>query len=137
MTSIQQHRADIIGTAHFEAFHRVGVKVTAIRSSGLAHDVAARWDIPESFTGHAFEALVNCREVDVMHANPQNRHHHAQSLTALAAGKHVVCETMSAMAMPESAEAAGRTGKVFTMNHNKPTGNAGGFVLELQPSEYP
>jgi predicted dehydrogenase len=83
--------------------------------------VAARWDIPQVFTGHDFQSLVTCPDVDVVHVTSPNRHHHAQSLAALAAGKHVVCEKPLAMTTKETAEiveAAKSSGKVFAVNYN-------------------
>jgi predicted dehydrogenase len=126
MTSIHQIRAGIIGSGfigpgHIEALRRLGVRVTAICGSDKARDVAARWDIPQVFTGHDFQSLVTCPDVDVVHITSPNRHHHAQALAALAAGKHVVCEKPLAMTTAETAEiveAAKRSGKVFAVNYN-------------------
>jgi predicted dehydrogenase len=64
---------------------------------------------------------VNCPEVDVVHITSPNRHHHVQSLAALRAGKHVVCEKPLAMTTTETAElveAARQAGKVFAVNYN-------------------
>ena len=126
MTPIHQLRAGIIGSGfigpvHIEALRRLGVKVTAICGSEKARDVASRWDIPQVFTGHVFKSLVTCPDVDVVHITSPNRHHHEQSLAALAAGKHVVCEKPLAMTTAETAEivaAAKDSGRVFAVNYN-------------------
>lgn len=126
MTSLHHLRAGIIGSGfigpvHIEALRRLGVKITAICGSERAREVAARWDIPQVFTGHDFQSLVNCPEVDVVHITSPNRHHHVQSLAALRAGKHVVCEKPLAMTTTETAElveAARQAGKVFAVNYN-------------------
>lgn len=124
--SFSSLRAGLIGTGfigpvHLEALRRLGVKVTAICGSERAREVAARWDIPHVFTGHDHEALVRCAEVDVVHITSPNRHHHAQALAALRAGKHVVCEKPLAMTTAETAEiveAARASGRVFAVNYN-------------------
>lgn len=126
MTSLHHLRAGIIGSGfigpvHIEALRRLGVKINAICGSERAREVAARWDIPQVFTGHDFQSLVNCPEVDVVHITSPNRHHHVQSLAALMAGKHVVCEKPLAMTTTETAElveAARQAGKVFAVNYN-------------------
>jgi predicted dehydrogenase len=110
-----------IGPVHIEALRRLGVRVTAICGSERAREVAERWDIPQVFTGHDYEGLVNCPEVDVVHITSPNRHHHAQSLAALRAGRHVVCEKPLALTTAETAEivaAARASGKVFAVNYN-------------------
>jgi len=125
-TPLHHLRAGIIGSGfigpvHIEALSRLGVRVTAICGSERAREVAERWDIPQVFTGHDYEGLVNCPEVDVVHITSPNRHHHAQSLAALRAGRHVVCEKPLAMTAAETAEivaAARASGKVFAVNYN-------------------
>ena len=126
MTAFHELRAGLIGSGfigpvHIEALRRIGVRVTAICGSERAREVAENWAVPLVFTGHDFESLVNCAEVDVVHITSPNRHHHAQALAALAAGKHVVCEKPLAMTTRETAEiveAARLSGKVFAVNYN-------------------
>jgi predicted dehydrogenase len=126
MSSLHHLRAGIIGSGfigpvHIEALRRLGVAVTAICGSEKAKAVAEHWGIPQVFTGHDFQGLVQCPEVDVVHITSPNRHHHAQALAALAAGKHVVCEKPLAMNARETAElvaAAETSGKVFAVNYN-------------------
>lgn len=126
MDALHHLRAGIIGTGfigpvHIEALRRLGVRVTAICGSERARVLAASWDIPHVFTGYDHEALVSCPDVDVVHITSPNRHHHAQALAALAAGKHVVCEKPLAMTTTETAEiveAARRSGRVFAVNYN-------------------
>lgn len=126
MTALHQLRAGIIGTGfigpvHLEALRRLGVQVTAICGSDRAKVLAERWAVPRVFTGHDYQGLVNCPEVDVVHITSPNRHHHPQALAALAAGKHVVCEKPLAMNTRETAEivaAARQSGKVCAVNYN-------------------
>ncbi len=126
MSSIHQLRAGIIGSGfigpvHIEALRRIGVQVTAICGSDRAKEVAAKWGIGQVFTGHDYKSLVSCPEVDVVHITSPNRHHLAQSLAALEAGKHVVCEKPLAMNSSETqqiVDAAIASGKIFAVNYN-------------------
>lgn len=126
MTSIHQLRAGIIGSGfigpvHIEALRRIGVQVTAICGSDRAKVVADNWGIRQVFTGHDYKSLVNCPEVDVVHITSPNRHHLAQSLASLQAGKHVVCEKPLAMNSSETrqiVDAAKAAGKIFAVNYN-------------------
>lgn len=126
MNKIHQLRAGIIGSGfigpvHIEALRRIGVQVTAICGSDKAKQVAEAWAIPTVFTGHDYQSLVNCPEVDVVHITSPNRHHLAQSLAALEAGKHVVCEKPLAMNSEETArivQAAENSNRIFAVNYN-------------------
>lgn len=126
MTNLTTLRAGVIGTGfigpvHIEALKRLGVSVTAVCGSERARDVAARWSIPHVYTNHDYHGLIASRDVDVVHITSPNRHHHAQTLAALAAGKHVVCEKPLAMNVRESdelVEAAQRSGRVLAVNYN-------------------
>lgn len=126
LQSPSQLRAGIIGTGfigpvHVEALRRIGVPVTALCGSERAQAVAEQWGIPQVFTGYDYQGLVTSPDVDVVHITTPNRHHHAQVLAALAAGKHVVCEKPLAMNSRETAEivaAAERAGRVCAVNYN-------------------
>ncbi len=83
--------------------------------------VAEKWEIPEVYTTRDCLGLISSPEVDVVHITSPNRHHHAQALAALAAGKHVVCEKPLAMNAQETAEivaAARASGKLLAVNYN-------------------
>jgi predicted dehydrogenase len=124
---LHQLRAGVIGTGfigpvHIEGLLRNGIRVTAICGSDKAHAVAAKWNIPHVFTGYDHEALVNCPEVDVVHITSPNKDHYPQSIAALRAGKHVVCEKPLAMTAKETAAivklAAKRPNQIFAVNYN-------------------
>jgi hypothetical protein len=91
-------RAGIIGTGfigpvHIEALRRLGVQVTAIcGSTASAQTTAERWGIPEVYGDYDYRAMYRSPNVDVVHITSPNKVHVEQSLAALAAGKHVVCE---------------------------------------------
>lgn len=127
MTKNLSHlRAGLIGTGfigpvHLEALRRIGVTVQAICGSDKAREIAAQWNIPNVYTNYDYEGLLASPDIDVVHITSPNRHHHAQSLAALKAGKHVICEKPLAMTSGETAEiaaAASVSGKIFAVNYN-------------------
>ena len=102
-------RAGVIGTGfigpvHIEALKRLGVQVTAIcGSTRSAQACAERWGIPEVYGDYDFESLVRSPNVDVVHITSPNKVHVLQALTALRAGRHVVCEKPLGMTSRETA----------------------------------
>ena len=120
-------RAGVIGTGfigpvHIEGLVRNGIRVTAICGSDRAKAVAKKWRIPNVFTGYDYQSLVNCAEVDVVHITSPNKDHYAQSIAALEAGKHVVCEKPLAMTAKETSAivklAAKLPKQIFAVNYN-------------------
>lgn len=122
-------RAGVIGTGfigpvHIEALKRLGVQVTAIcGSTKSATATADKWGIPEVYGNYDYRAMYRSPNVDVVHITSPNKVHVEQSLAALAAGKHVVCEKPLGMESRETAKLvkavkkAGRTGPVFAVNY--------------------
>ena len=119
-------RAGVIGTGfigpvHIEALKRVGVQVTAIcGSTKSATATAARWGIPEVYGDYDYEAMCRSPNIDVVHITSPNKVHVEQSLTALKAGKHVVCEKPLGMNTKETArlvKAAAKSDRVFAVNY--------------------
>lgn len=102
-------RAGVIGTGfigpvHIEALKRLGVQVTAIcGSTRSAQATAERWGIPEVYGDYNADALFQSPNVDVVHITSPNKVHVEQSLAALKAGKHVVCEKPLGMTSKETA----------------------------------
>ena len=98
MLPLHQIRAGVIGTGfigpvHIEALKRLGVQVTAICGATKRAEATARqWGIPEVYGDYDYRGLCNSRNVDVVHITSPNRVHVEQSLAALGAGKHVICE---------------------------------------------
>src|SRR5688572_21782182 len=124
---IHQLRAGVIGSGfigpvHIEALQRLGVRVTAVAGSDRAREVAAKWNIPNVFLNYDYDGLIRSPDVDVVHITSPNKEHAPQSLAALAAGKHVVCEKPLAMTQKESAqlvrEAARHPKQIFAVNYN-------------------
>src|SRR5690606_1599093 len=102
-----------------------GVQVSAVCSSTpKARAVAERWGIPEVYGNHDYAALLRSPNVDVVHITSPNKVHVEQSLAALAAGKHVVCEKPLGMDTRETGRllkrastAHQRHGTVFAVNY--------------------
>ena len=105
---LHQLRAGVIGTGfigpvHIEALKRLGVQVAAIcGSTKNALATAAKWGIPEVYGDYNFSAMLASPNVDVVHITSPNKVHVEQSLAALAAGKHVVCEKPLGMTTKET-----------------------------------
>lgn len=128
-TPLHHLRAGVIGTGfigpvHIEALKRLGVQVTAIcGSTKNARATAAQWGIPEVYGDYDYEAMFRSPNVDVVHITSPNKVHVEQSLAALRAGKHVVCEKPLGMNTRETArlvdavKKAGRKGPVFAVNY--------------------
>ncbi len=127
MPALHTLRAGVIGTGfigpvHIEALKRLGVQVTAVcGSTASARATAERWGIPEVYGDHDYKALLASPNVDVVHITSPNKVHVEQSLAALAAGRHVVCEKPLGMTARETARvvAAVRQPKapVFAVNY--------------------
>src|SRR5262245_700239 len=124
---LHQLRAGVIGTGfigpvHIEGLKRLGVQVTAIcGSSKNARTTAERWGIPEVYGDYDYRAMIRSPHVDVVHITSPNKVHVEQSLAALAAGKHVVCEKPLGMSSRDTArvvKAVARRGSpVFAVNY--------------------
>src|SRR5882724_11037551 len=125
--SITSLRAGIIGTGfiapvHIEALRRLGVQVTAVcGSTANARATADKWAIPEIYGDYNYRAMLASRNVDVVHITSPNKMHVEQTLAALAAGKHVVCEKPLGMDAKETAKvvrAAAKAKPVLAVNYN-------------------
>ncbi|HUQ69106.1 MAG TPA: Gfo/Idh/MocA family oxidoreductase [Planctomycetaceae bacterium] len=120
------HRAAIVGTGfigpvHVEGLRRAGVEVVGILGSTLSKSQAAaeKLRIPTAYG--SYSELLADGGVDVVHLTTPNRFHHAEALTALDAGKHVLCEKPLAMNARESAELvvrAAQSDRLCGVNYN-------------------
>lgn len=126
MTPLHHLRAGIIGTGfigpvHIEALRRLGVTVQAVcGSTSGARECGALWGIPEVYGDYDYEAMLASPHIDVVHITSPNKVHVQQSLAALAAGKHVICEKPLGMTSAETARvvaAARKAKRVFAVNY--------------------
>src|SRR5687768_17922469 len=127
MKPLHHLRAGVIGTGfigpvHIEALKRLGVRVTAIcGSTKNARAMAELWGISEVYGDYDYRAMLRSPNVDVVHITSPNKVHVEQSLAALAAGKHVVCEKPLGMTTRETARvvtaAAKKGAPVFAVNY--------------------
>ena len=127
MKPLHHLRAGVIGTGfigpvHIEALKRLGVQVTAIcGSTKNAKATAELWGIPEVYGDYDYRAMLRSPNVDVVHITSPNRVHVEQSIAALRAGKHVICEKPLSMTSKEAAKAVAEVKKksspVFAVNY--------------------
>jgi predicted dehydrogenase len=125
--SLTHLRAGVIGTGfigpvHIENLKRLGVQLTAIcGSTRSARATAEKWGIAEVFGDYDYAAMLRSPNVDVVHITSPNKVHVEQSLAALAAGKHVVCEKPLGMKSGETAKVVAAVKKkgapVFAVNY--------------------
>jgi len=110
-----------IGVVHVEALRRMGVQVHGVVGSSQERAATRSRDLGLPPAYPSFEAMLDDAGVDVVHVTSPNHLHHRHAMSALEAGKHVVCEKPLAMTSLESAEllrAAERSGLVHATNFN-------------------
>ncbi|MDG2167617.1 MAG: Gfo/Idh/MocA family oxidoreductase, partial [Opitutales bacterium] len=111
-----------MGTVHTEALKRLkGIEVIGIQGSSPEKSKAAAEQLELAKAYESWEDLVNDPEVDAVHICTPNRLHFPQTVDALKAGKHVLCEKPLAMDTNESTELvrlASETGLVAGVNYN-------------------
>jgi predicted dehydrogenase len=127
MKALHHLRAGVIGTGfiapvHIEALKRLGVQVTAICGSAKnARATAELWGIPEVYGDYDFAGMLRSPNVDVVHITSPNKVHVEQSLAALVAGKHVICEKPLGMTSKDTAKVVKAVAKpsapVFAVNY--------------------
>ncbi len=98
------------------------MQITAIcGSTRSARATAEQWGIPHVFGDYDYASMLRLPELDVVHITSPNKVHVAQSLAALAAGKHVVCEKPLGMTATETARVVAAVKRpkspVFAVNY--------------------
>jgi predicted dehydrogenase len=93
-----------MGAVHTEALRRVGVRLVGILGSTPQKSEAAarRWGYEKAYA--TLDELLADTNVQAVHVNTPNRLHLPQTLAALAAGKHVLCEKPLGMDSAESGQ---------------------------------
>ncbi len=119
--------SDIAATRILPALRAVGHQAVSVYSSSLQRGRAyAQAQGIASAAGELGELLAR-DDVDAVYVSTTNELHHAQTVAAAAAGKHVLCEKPLAMSLDEAWEMVGaceRAGVVLATNHHLP---ASGF----------
>ncbi len=115
--------SDIAATRVIPAMRALGDEVVGVMSGSAEHGqrYATRHAVP--FATTALDALLDRDDVDAVYVSSTNDKHHAQTMAALGAGKHVLCEKPMALSLADAAEmvgAAGRAGLVLAVNHHLP-----------------
>jgi predicted dehydrogenase len=104
----------MVGSVHAHAVHRAGGVLAAVAGSSLESGHAARERLNATRATTA-QDIVHADDVDVVHVCTPNHLHRELVLSALAAGKHVVCEKPLATTLADAqelVEAAARTRQV-------------------------
>jgi 1,5-anhydro-D-fructose reductase (1,5-anhydro-D-mannitol-forming) len=115
--------SDIAATRIIPAMRRLGHQVVAVSSSDAEHaaEYAQQQQIPSSTS--EIDALVSRDDVDAVYVSTFNRLHHAHTLSAAAAGKHVLCEKPVALNLVDAwsmVRACDTADVVFGVNHHLP-----------------
>lgn len=93
-----------IGPIHVEALRRLGIAVRGVLGSSPEKSRASAAALGLERGYDDFAGVLADPAVTVVHLATPNRHHRAQVLAALTAGKHVVCEKPLALTTAETAE---------------------------------
>jgi len=110
-----------IGPAHLEGLRRNNVKVIGLAENGEELARSKAYDLGIERAYGSLEAMLNDKDIDVVHLATPNNLHFPHAKAALLAGKHVVCEKPLAMNTQESAELvklAKETGLINAINFN-------------------
>jgi predicted dehydrogenase len=91
-----------VGKAHLEALRRLGIPARGILGSSPERTAEAIRELHLDHGYASLDELVRDAEVNVVHVCTPNNLHHDQTMTALQAGKHVMCEKPLAMNTRES-----------------------------------
>lgn len=120
-------RWGLIGASTIAAQHVIGAlraageTVAAVQSGSAerARDYAARYDIPAAHG--ALDALLGDPSIGAVYISSTNEKHFPQTMAAIAAGKHVLCEKPLAMSVADAVtmvQAARAAGLILATNHH-------------------
>jgi len=115
--------SDIAASRIVPALRRSGHEPVAVLSSSAerARAYAEANGIAAATTD--LDAVLGRDDVDAVYVSTTNEQHHAQTLAAAAAGKHVLCEKPLALSLADArqmVEACDRAGVVLATNHHLP-----------------
>jgi predicted dehydrogenase len=110
-----------IGTVHLEALRRIGVQVRGVLGSSPERGAQRAEALGVARAYRDLDELLADERVQVVHVTSPNDLHVEQTIAAMRAGKHVVCEKPLAMTAADSAQLvalAAETGLVNATNFN-------------------
>ncbi|MEA4910069.1 MAG: Gfo/Idh/MocA family oxidoreductase [Chloroflexi bacterium] len=92
-----------IGPAHIEGIRRIGDEVLGIVGIDLAEAQAKAEELAIEKAYASYDEMIADPEIDIVHVCSPNYLHYSQSVQAIEAGKHVVCEKPLTVTSAESA----------------------------------
>ena len=120
------HRVGIIGVggiagSHVIGYHQAGVEIVAIADvdTGTLERRQHEWNVPRAFT--RFEDLLAEGDIDAVSVCTPNASHHAATVAAAKAGKHVLCEKPISLSLEQAQEmidACANAGVVLQVGHH-------------------
>jgi 1,5-anhydro-D-fructose reductase (1,5-anhydro-D-mannitol-forming) len=115
--------SDVAATRIIPAMRRLGHEIAGVSSITDEHaaEYAQLHHIPYSTS--QIDALVSRDEVDAIYVSTINRLHCPNTLSAVAAGKHVLCEKPVALNLADAwamVRACEKAGVIFGVNHHLP-----------------
>ena len=107
---VERLRWGILGTGNIarqfadglRSSRRCAIEAVGSRGSSTASEFADKYRLPRAYG--SYDDLLADRDVDAVYNSLPNNHHHAWTIKALRAGKHVLCEKPFAMNRRESVE---------------------------------
>jgi 1,5-anhydro-D-fructose reductase (1,5-anhydro-D-mannitol-forming) len=115
--------SDIAATRVIPAMRRLGHSVAGIWSTTDEHaaEYSQQHEIP--YATSSLDELLSRPDIDAVYVSTINRAHYTQTLSAAAAGKHVLCEKPVALTLPDAwamVRDCDAAGVVFGVNHHLP-----------------
>jgi 1,5-anhydro-D-fructose reductase (1,5-anhydro-D-mannitol-forming) len=115
--------SDVAATRVIPAMRRLGHQITAVSSANAEHAATYAHQHQIPFSTSEIDALVSRDGVDAVYVSTFNRLHYAHTLSAAAAGKHVLCEKPAALNLVDAwsmVRACETAGVAFGVNHHLP-----------------
>jgi 1,5-anhydro-D-fructose reductase (1,5-anhydro-D-mannitol-forming) len=126
--------SDIASSRVVPALRRVGHDVVGVMSSSAQRGRAYAEANDIAWSTDRLEALLDRDDVDAVYISTTNELHHAQTLAAAAAGKHVLCEKPLALTLAdawEMVDACDRAGVTLATNHHLPAAGTHRTIRDL------
>ena len=124
--------SDIAATRMIPAIRRGGDTVAAVTSSDSSHAKAYAQYNGISSHHPDVETLLADPRIDAVYISSRNEHHYSQTLAAIAAGKHVLCEKPVAIRLEEAIYKTARPANVvLAINHHLPAAGTHRKIQEL------